>query len=148
MLLALAIPVALVGLYFRKAPEPAPPDTSAILAPIEQSLTALADEKLAGTRLTLDEGSLIHVEPRKGESVRQCADRILATVKELHGSALESSPEDGDEASGWMITLPASALGRFRESLGIAETTSAPPIQESEGDGATFLRVEISRPTP
>lgn len=147
VLLALTIPLALVGLYFRKAPERASvnaPDTSAILAPMQQSLESIANEKLAADGLTFDQDSAIRLEPKSGETLRQCSERLLAAVAKANGSALETSAEANDSTASWIVTIPKSGVSKFRLLLGLDALAITTP--ESEWQGTEIFRVEILRP--
>lgn len=151
VLLALATPLALVGLYFRKTPEPAPvnpPDTSAILAPMAQTLEALADRKLAGGNLTLNEDSVIQIVPKSGETVRQCSDRLLRAVERSNGTALETSSAENGGPTSWIVTIPKSRAGEFRRLIMVSEINDGTINPESKGEGTEFFRLEIVRPDP
>ncbi len=152
VILALAIPLTLVGLYFRNSPEQPtgdPPDLSAALAPMEENLEMLVDARLAGDGLNFDQDSTIRIDPEPDETLQQCVERMLSAVDSSKGTALETTVEVDGISSNWIVTIPVSNVGNFRRSLQ-GKDIAEPPTQPSKsgGEGTTIFRLEIARPNP
>lgn len=151
-LLALAIPLAAIGLYFREdtnqKTSPNRADTSAVLAPMERTLETLADSRLAGDRLNFDENVVLSLEPKPDESIEQCTTRLIAAVQTVHGTALETDSQSEDASVvTWVVTIPKLKSKSFRRSLGIAANDNDATNSQLVEEGTEFIRVEISRPT-
>jgi uncharacterized membrane protein len=140
------IPIVAISLYFLAEPKPVvTSDNSAALAPLQISLEALADERLAGDRVRLDSNHAIVLNVRSSEEIDARAKTLLATARRAGATVIETGTES---VRRWSVMLPAARAAAFREAL----TGEDLEFETETGVGdseilSVEIRVEAAPPT-
>ncbi len=115
VLLALVIPIVAISYYFRAEPAGrANSDSSAALAPLQESLEAIADENLAGNQLRLDSNQVIVLKVKSPSELVERADQFLVTAQRAGATVVETGTHP---IRRWTVMAPASRTETFRDAL-------------------------------